>query len=369
MVLWIGMLAGVLELPMAFDDVTWHAHAFLFGYLGAILSGFALTAVPNWTGRLPVVGWRLAALAGLWLMGRVAMLASAVVPAWLVAVLDLASLVLLFAVLLREVVLGRNWRNLIVVAMIAVFVIGGAKFHWDAAQGESAVSASGFRIALAAALMMICVIGGRIIPSFTRNWLATNGQDARPTPPMQRFDKLTLLATLITFGAWVFAPSARSVGGAMLLIAALHVARLARWKGLATLSEPLVWILHVAYFFVPLGAIALGGALLWPDVIAPSAAQHVWMAGAVGLMTLAVMTRATLGHSGRPLKATRGTIAIFVALIMAVCARVFAGMLPDMAQGLYMAAAMLWVAAFLGFVLIYGPMLLRPKRQAKSANT
>jgi uncharacterized protein involved in response to NO len=361
------MLAGVLELPMAFDDVTWHAHAFLFGYLGAILSGFALTAVPNWTGRLPVVGWRLAALSGVWVLGRVAMLASAYLPAWLVAALDLASLVLLFAVLLREVVLGRNWRNLIVVAMIAVFVIGGAKFHWDAAQGESAESASGFRIALAAALMMICVIGGRIIPSFTRNWLAAQRRDARPAPPMQRFDKIVLLATLGALCAWVLAPRAPIVGVAMLLIAALHVLRLARWKGGATLSEPLIWILHVAYFFVPLGAMALGVSLLWPAVIAPSSAQHLWMAGAVGVMTLAVMSRATLGHSGRALVASRGTVGMFVALIGAVLARVVAGIVPDLAQGLYTVSGVLWCGAFLAFVLSYGPMLLRPKQQPKSA--
>ncbi len=358
MIFWVLMLAGRLSLPTRFDPMSWHAHEFLFGTLGAILAGFLLTAVPNWTGRLPVTGWRLGALALVWAAGRAAVAMSALLPVGVAAVVALAFPVILGSVILREIVVGRNWRNLVVLAVLSVFALADALYLLDAAHGRVAAQGIGLRLGVASIVMLIALIGGRIIPSFTRNWLVSVGDAARPTPPMQRFDQLVLLVTVGTLVMWVLWPVAESTGIALLVMGVLHALRLARWQGWRTVSEPLVLVLHAGYGFVPLGAVAIGCAALWPGSIAPGAAMHLWMAGAAGLMTLAVMTRATLGHTGQTLTAGRGTVAIYLLMILSLLARLGAAVWPDL-PWLISAAALSWICAYGGFAVLYGPMLLR----------
>ncbi len=359
MALWVPMLAGHLSLPTAFDPVSWHAHEFLFGYLSAVIAGFLLTAVPNWTGRLPIVGWPLAGLFALWLIGRVAVLVSQHLPPLGVALADLALLLALAAVIGREIVAGRNWRNLIVLAMLAAMAIGNAVFHWEAARSAYAAQGHGLRIGLGAVVLMIAVIGGRIVPSFTRNWLVKRPPGRLPVPPMQRFDKLALLALLAALLCWAAVPDQPVTGVLLLLAGALHAARLARWAGERTLAEPLVAVLHLGYAFVPLGALAIGAEILAPGHFGVAAAQHLWMGGAAGLMTLAVMTRATLGHTGQALTAGAGTVGIYAALVLAVLARLAAGLRPDQAPFLHMVAGAAWMLAFAGFAGSYGRILLQ----------
>ncbi|MGV8950850.1 MAG: NnrS family protein, partial [Cypionkella sp.] len=253
MLLWVLMISGVITLPTAFDPVSWHAHEFLFGYLSAISAGFLLTAVPNWTGRLPIVGWPLAGLFAIWVAGRLAVAFSAMLPAVLVALVDLALPVTLGFMIGREIVAGKNWSNLIVLGMLAVFAVANATFHWEAAIGGNAAQGYGLRLGLGAGLMMVAVIGGRIVPSFTRNWLAKRGAGRLPTPPMRRFDKvalLLLLAALLLWGLW---PAHAASGWALLVVGIVHAARLVRWAGYRTVAEPLVFVLHLAYGFLPLG--------------------------------------------------------------------------------------------------------------------
>lgn len=363
MLLWVPMLAGGISLPTAFDPVSWHAHEFLFGYVSAVVGGFLLTAVPNWSGRLPVVGWPLAGLVGLWLIGRVAVMFSAGWPPLVIAILDLAGMTTLWAYLAREIILGRNWKNLVVLAIMSVLILGNAVFHWEAAQGYYAASGYGLRIGLGAGIMLIALIGGRIVPSFTRNWLVKARLPARPAP-MGAFDKTAVLITLVAIGLWVAAPALPATGLLLILCGGLQAGRLWRWRGWHARSEPLVWILHVAYGFIPLGALAIGAAILWPDQFGTIAAQHLWMAGAIGTMTVAVMTRATLGHTGQALKAGKGTVLIYVAILGSVVARFLAGVFPAQAWGFYDLAGALWCLGFLGLSLIYGPALLRPRAKA-----
>ncbi|WP_323771841.1 NnrS family protein [Antarctobacter sp.] len=355
MVLWIMALSGALDLPTRFDPVSWHAHEFLFGYLGAVLAGFLLTAVPNWTGRLPLVGWPLAALFALWGAGRVAVLISAFLPPGIAAGTDLAFPLVLGAVILREIVAGKNWRNLMVLGLLTIFTVANALFHLEAARGDYAAQGTGLRLGLATAIMMIGVIGGRIIPSFTRNWLVKEGRAARPTPPMQRFDKAVLLASVAGLLLWVLLPLEPITAVLLLAVGALHLMRLSRWQGQHTGAEPLVWVLHVAYAFIPMGAIALGLAGLTGTGTA--AAQHLWMAGAIGSMTLAVMTRATLGHSGQPLLADRWTLAIYLSFFGSVTARFGADAVPVLIH----VSGLLWLIAFGGFAVAYGRLLLRER--------
>ncbi len=355
--LWLAMLAGKLELSSAFDPVSWHAHEALFGYLGAVLAGFLLTAVPNWTGRPPLAGWPLAGLLTLWVLGRIAVAASEWLTPLAVALIDLSCPVVLAVFVLREIVVGRNWRNLVVIAMIGVFVAGNALFHREVADGAYAASGYGLRVGLAAAIMMISVIGGRIVPAFTRNWLAARDGQVLPAA-FGRLDGLALALTLLAMAAWVAIPDTPETGYLLLASGLAQALRLSRWRGLDTGREPLLWILHVGYAFVPLGMLGVGAAILWPDTLAPASAQHLWTAGAIGVMTLAVMTRATLGHSGRELKAGSGTAAFYLLVVASVFVRLAGGMLPEHAMTLWTLAGLLWCSGFAGFVLAYGRLLL-----------
>lgn len=361
MALWAAMMAGAEPLPLAYDPVSWHAHEFLFGYLGAVIAGFLLTAVPNWTGRLPVVGWSLAVLAGFWLAGRVAIATSGFWPPGWVAATDLAFQALLVLYLSREILAGRNWKNLIILGLLLAFLAGNLLFHRDAMAGRLSPDAVGIRLALATSILLIAVIGGRIVPSFTRNWLVKRGDPRRPAAPMQLFDRLSLIALLLALLLWVLRPDHPATGAALLAGGALHLARLARWQGLATLREPLLWVLHLAYAFVPLGTLTLGAALFSDSFQLATGSLHIWTIGAIGLMTLAVMTRATLGHTGAALQAGVLTATLYLALPAALACRLAAAIAPD-PDPFFAAASLLWIVAFLGFAALYGPRLLRARK-------
>lgn len=362
MAVWLPMLAGWVRLPSTFDPVSWHAHEALFGYLGAVFAGFLLTAVPNWTGRPPLAGWPLAGLLALWVLGRIAVAMSEWLTPLGVALMDLSCLLVLGGYVTREIVAGRNWRNFIVIAMIGVFVAGNALFHWELAGDAIAASGYGLRIGLAAAIMMISVVGGRIVPAFTRNWLAARGASVLPAA-FGRLDGLALAFTLLALVAWVANPDGKETGYLLLAAGLAQAVRLSRWRGRDTGREPLLWILHVGYGFVPLGMLGMCVSIMWPDTLPPASAQHVWMAGAVGVMTLAVMTRATLGHSGLDLTAVSGTSAIYALVIASVLARLAGGVLPELAMALRALSAFLWCGGFAGFVLLYGRLLISPAQR------
>ena len=360
MALWVPMLQGLISLPSAFDPVSWHAHEALFGYLGAVLAGFLLTAVPGWTDRRPLAGWPLLGLLALWVLGRVAVATSEHLAPWAVAAIDVSCLVVLAAYVLREIVTAGNWRNLVVIALIGVFVAGNALFHREAAEGLYAASGHGLRTGLAAAVVLISLIGGRIVPAFTRNWLVARGGEALPAG-FGRLDKLALILTLVALAVWVLLPEEPETGYLLLAAGVLQAGRLARWRGPDTAGEPLVWSLHLGYAFVPLGMLAMGATILRPDWLPPASAQHLWMAGAIGTMTLAVMTRATLGHTGRELTAGAGTAAVYLSVAASVLARLAGGAFPDWSMPLWTLSAVLWCCGYAGFVLLYGRTLIGPE--------
>ncbi len=361
---WLVLLTGRAPLPAAFDAIDWHVHVFLFGYLSAVISGFLLTAVPNWTGRLPVVGWPLAGLVALWLMGRLAVMLGGGWPALTVALVDLALPLVLIGFLAREISTGRNWRNLPVLGLMAIFACANAIFHWEAAQG-SAHDGYGLRLGLAAVLMLIALIGGRIVPSFTRNWLARQKAVRLPVP-FNRADGGVMALTGAALLAFVLAPHGVATAALCLGAGGANVWRLTRWEGRQTGAEPLVWVLHVAYAMLALGFLTVGAAAL--DLLPQSGARHVWLAGAIGLMTLAVMTRASLGHAGLPLTAGRPVAALYLALIGATCARFLAGFWPAEIWLLHL-SAFLWIVAFGGFSVLYWPILMRPKQAARPVSS
>lgn len=371
---------AALALPSLFTPTAWHAHSLLFGFVPAVVAGFLLTAVPNWTGRLPVVGWPLVALAGLWLVGRLAVLCSAWLGPLPTALLDLAFLVALLVAITREIVAGRNWRNLKLPVVVLLMIVAGALFHADHARYGRAEAAE--RLALAATVFLIMLIGGRIIPSFTTNWLKARHAVRLPVPH-NRFDQFCMVAAAVALLGWVglawhargsqppASPSwaTAGVGGLMLLCAALHLARLARWRGgPLTWREPLVAVLHLAYAFVPLGLGLTGASLVLQDGPVASAGLHAWTAGAIGLMTLAVMTRASLGHTGHALTARAGTVVIYGLALLAALLRITVALQPRFTVLGLPLAALCWSAAFGLFAVLYGPMLSRPRTDADAVS-
>ena len=364
--LWLAQFLGYLQLPTRFDPLAWHLHEMLFGFVLAAAAGFLLTAIPNWTGRLPVRGGPLAALAALWLLGRAATLVSALLPAWLAVAADLAFPLVLFAVAAREVAVGRNWRNLPTLAPVAVLVAADLLMHLEAL-AVPVPGGLGWRLGMAAPLLLIAVIGGRIVPSFTRNWLAKRKSPRLPAP-QGLVDKAALGLLAPALLLWAALPGSPASAGLLLLAALAQAWRLSRWTGLATWAEPLLFILHLGYAWLAAGLALLGLSIL-TEAVPPSAALHALTAGAITVMILAVMPRVTLGHTGRALTAGRTTLAAFLLINAAALARVGAAWLPEFLIELLALAAACWIAAFGLFLLVYGPMLLtrRPSEAGRAA--
>ena len=350
---WLPVFTGELALASAFAPRDWHVHEMLYGYVPAVVTGFLLTAIPNWTGRLPLQGGPLMILFAAWFLGRVAVTFSATIG-WLPAmVIDGGFLLLVAAAAAREIIAGGNWSNLKVVSLIALLAVGNICFHLEAHYAGAADYS--IRVGLAVVAMLITLIGGRIVPSFTRNWLARENPGRLPVP-FNHFDAIVIAASAATLLLWIVIPQSPATGAASIIAGILQSIRLARWAGDRTMRERLVLVLHLGYAFIPLGFMLLGAASF--DLVPMAAGIHAWGGGAAGTMTLAVMTRASLGHTGRILIASPATQALYLAVVLAGLTRVTASL--DAAQGLPLipTAAALWTAAFLGFVVAYGPTLI-----------
>lgn len=353
--LWLPLLTGQLELPTSFTPIEWHVHELIFGYVPAVIAGFLLTAVPNWTGRLPVTGMPLMLLFLIWLSGRIAILSSAFIGAGFAGAIDLAFLAALGAVIAREIIADKNTRNLKVLAVVGLLLAGNAAFHVEAAYGIG--DGHGTRVGIASTILLIMLIGGRIIPGFTRNWLARENPGRLPTPA-NRFDGAVIVISALTLASWIAVPEAKLTALVSVIAGFSNLARLIRWAGDRTSGEPLVAILHIAYAFVPAGFLLLALSIWRPDIVMPAGATHAWTTGAIGLMTLAVMTRASLGHTGQALTATIPITLIYIMAGTAAIARLFAAFSVSTELMLHLSAGA-WVLAFWGFVVVYAPLLLR----------
>lgn len=355
--IWLSMYFSGQGLPGTFPGLHWHAHEMLFGYLQAVVAGFVLTAIPNWTGRLPLSGWPLAGLVLLWTAGRAAC-AGLPDPFAAMAVDAAFPAVLAFAVW-REVVAGRNWKNAPVAVMISLFGMANVLDH--AANFDLVAHGLGIRLALASIAMLLALIGGRIVPSFTRNWLVKQGGTNLPAS-FGMLDKAALATTATACMAWIAVPDAAFAGFALILAGGLLGARLARWRAHRTAVEPIVLILHVGYGWLAVALALLGLASVagMPE----SAALHALTAGAIGTMTLAVMTRASLGHTGREIVADRSVVASYVAITAGAILRVSAPFAGDWYAPVLVAGGALWSAAFLLFAIRYAPILWGRRRGA-----
>lgn len=356
MALWLGFVSGAFAIAGSYGSIAWHAHELLIGYTSAAIAGFLLTAIPNWTSRLPVRGGPLLALFILWVAGRVALLAVDWTGLVAAMVVDSLFLVVFALAILREIVAGRNWRNLKTVALVLLLASANIGFHAEVYFNGAPDYSERAIIAIIIGLIML--VGGRIVPSFTRNWLARQNA-ARLPASFGRFDTASIVVSGVALAFWVVLPVSTWSGAGLLAAGALQAARVSRWAGLHTWPEPLVLVLHCGYACVPLGFLLVGTATLWPEMIPATGALHAWTVGAVPLMTLAVMTRATLGHTGHALTASIPTRIVYAAAVVAVLTRIAASLLPGVTLALLSLAALCWLVAFGGFAIFYGPKLLQ----------
>lgn len=359
MTLWIAAVSGVVDIGGSYGAHSWHAHEMIFGFSSAILAGFLLTAVPNWTGRLPVSGWPLFFLFALWLCGRLVLLAPDLIHPWVAVMVDSLFLPTLLFICAREVIAGKKWKDLKIVGGLFALSLANVYFHYEVMTDGHADL--GVRLAIAAYVVLVTVVGGRMIPSFTRNWINRLGRTDFPAP-YSHFDTAAILTGVVAMAIWVLSPESAITAIAAFIAAAMHLSRLSRWRGWTTLSDMLVGVLHVGYLFVPLGFIGIGLSAL--GIFDYVASLHVLNIGTVAGMMLAVMTRATRGHTGRVLTASRMTTLSYGAIFLCAIVRPIAAVFADYTMPIYALAGACWIAAFSLYLVEYGPMLVNERRKA-----
>jgi uncharacterized protein involved in response to NO len=360
--LWLSLWTGVLALPLTLAPSHFHAHEMLFGFAAAALGGFLLTAVPNWTGQGPVRGRALLLLVLAWLAGRVAMVLSGMLDPRVVAAADLAFIPLLAAFQAPSIVVRGARRNLVFVAILLALFAANLGVHLEAL-GIAGTASWGLRLGLNLFVLAVTLVGGRVVPAFTQGGLKAQGIPVAISP-LPRLD----IAAILAVAAMTIAEAARApdaaIGALAALAAAANLARLSRWRGHLTLRWPLLWVLQLgmAWLVAGLALKAAAGFGLVPEVMA----LHALGAGAVGTMTLAVMTRATLGHTGRELVAVPGSAVAYLSVGVGALLRVIAPLLPDAQFVLTVAGGAIWAAGFVLFLWLYGWMLLSPRPDGRS---
>ncbi len=341
----------------------WHAHEMLFGFVVAAIAGFLLTAVPSWTGSRGFAGRPLIALVALWLAGRVAMALVDSMPFWIAAGIELSLLPMLLALLAPPIVRARN-RNLPILAVVTVFWLIDAAFMRAVQTGDVLLAAGAARVGIDLVLILVVVIGGRIVPAFTSNSLRRAGAEALPVT--RGWIEGAAIGSVVLIALCDLVSPASVATGVLAAIAAVaHAARLAGWRSFRVRGEPILWALHVAYAWIPLG-LALQALWLLGDFGFAAKWQHAITYGAFGTMILAVMTRASLGHTGRPLVVARPIAMAYALLTLGGLLRVFGGAwTPDYYLVALTASGLAWTLAFLIFVWIYGPILMSPRADGR----
>ena len=352
---WALILTGWTDSPFRYAPHDWHVHEMLFGFLPAVITGFLLTAMPNWTDRPPLRGAPLLALLALWLAGRLTIAMPWPTP-FVAALIDAGYLAVLAAIVWREIIAGKAWDRAPIGIVISLYAAANILFHVLALRGEETDLPE--RMAVALMMLLLTLIGGRVTPSFTSDYLTERGLPDQ-LPSFSRYDGLSILLTVVAALSWIVQPQAIVTGWLLIAAGLAHIVRLSRWRGWLTWREPIVLILHVGYGWLTLALLIIGGATLGFG-LKPADAVHTLTTGAVGAMTMAIMTRASLGHTGRPKHADQLTVAIYTLVNVGALLRVFGPMTGLPTNLVLSAAAAAWSGAYLLFAVMYGPYLTTP---------
>jgi uncharacterized protein involved in response to NO len=352
---WIMVLAGTGDSSFLYPARDWHVHEMVFGFLPAVITGFLLTAIPNWTDRPPIRGLELLLLFTLWLAGRVLIAIPWLTPL-VSAIVDVGFLIAVAGLILREIAVSKSWDRTPIVVLVSLLACANILFHVSILSGTTTDRPE--RIAIAMVMMLLTLIGGRVTPRFTGEFLVESGRDERPAA-FSRYDGLSIALVGFAVVSWIAQPQSLVTGWTFIAAGFVNLGRLIRWYGWVTWREPLVLILHFGYGWFALSLLVMGGSIL--GIGLPNEdAVHAFTSGAVGAMTLAVMTRASLGHTGRVRHAGPMTIFIYLLVNVGAVLRVFGPMTGLSANFVLGVAASSWSGAYLLFTLVYGPILLRP---------
>lgn len=365
--IWIGIHAlngEIRNLTIAMPPHYWHAHEMLYGYGVAVVAGFFLTAVPNWTKTGALQGSALGLLVVLWILGRIAMWFSGLLPNWLVALCDLAFIPALLITVIGALVHRGSKRNWIFFPILVLLFAGNGLVHGEQLGWFDDTLVKGHRLALDTIILLITILGGRVIPAFTTNTL----RNAKPhktvtTLPVSRgpIEMVSMASVIGLLAANIFDAPSTWIGGMALLAAAVHAVRLSGWQSLRTLDTPILWVLHLGYLWLIIGFALIGLSEL-TDYMSPNTALHALTIGAVGTLTVGVMSRAGLGHTGRPIVARRIVVAAYICLSLAAVVRISVSTLPfDYYNYLLMGSGVLWMVGFCCLVWVYLPILTTPR--------
>ncbi len=362
MLVWVAALHGAALPDGPLPIVQWHAHEMIAGFIGAAISGFLLTAVPNWTGRRGYAGAPVVMLAALHLAARLVLLPGSPVPMPVAAVVALLPLPALLLTILPALIAAGTPRLYGPPVLVLAFWSGDVLMLAEAAGWTADSFATGQVLSLNVALALVGLIGGRIVPSFTLSALRRAGA-APGSPPWPWIDRVAMIALVAVVVGDLLAYGSPATGAIAAIAAAATFARLVRWHGLATLGQPILWVLHLAYLLVPT-ALATKAALLLADAPWAMYWLHLQSSGAIALMILAVMTRATLGHTGRDLVAPPLAVAAYALLPLAALTRAFGVAVMPYTAALAIAGTA-WVVAFMLYLIAFAPMLLTRRPDGK----
>ncbi len=352
--LWLFAFFGKIALPTRYYGTAWHGHEMVFGFAVAVIAGFLLTAARNWTGEQTTSGARLGALVGLFVAARVLVLFSARVPAALVAAVDVAFLPVVAIALAMPIVKKKNWRNLGFVPLLLALSATNVLFHASPLHASLAL-----RVALDVILMIIVVMGGRVIPSFTASALKF---EVRKTP---RLDWLSLIAMGAVTLLELLPIDPRALGVAAIVAGVANGLRMVSWRSLATRGHPILWVLHVGYAWIAAGLVLKGVATFVPGWIS-TAPMHALAVGAIATLILGMITRVSLGHTGRMLFVTTSIAAAYGVLTLAAVLRALGPLVtPSFYPWLLIASGVAWTLAFAIFTLVYFPILIAPRIDGK----
>ena len=359
LVIWLSVYIGGVNLATYFGAVLWHGHEMIFGYTTAVIAGFLLTAVPNWTGIATPEGKPLAALATLWVAARVLPFFSKSVPHWFIATVDIAFLPVLAGILAIPLLQARQQRNLVVLLLLGVLAIANVMMHLEALDVTSGTARRGIELAINLILLLIVLVGGRVIPFFAERAVAGMSVRRWPVVEAAAFGSVILL----TVTALVY-PEPRFVGllGAFAFLS--HAVRLSGWYSKRIWTVPILWVLYLGYGWLVLGFALQTLAML--GVVSRFLSLHAFTVGAIGVLTLGMMARVALGHTGRAMKAAKPMVVAFVLINLAAFLRVVPPIaFPDGYLYFVGASGVLWIMAFSIFLYLYTPMLFAPRVDAQ----
>jgi len=342
----------------------WHSHEMLFGFIGAAVAGFVLTAVPSWTGSRGFAGAPLIVLVILWFAGRIAFVFFNAIPFIFVALAEMLFLPAVIATIAPSLFRTRN-RNMVLLLVIAAFWAADLVFLQAVHAGDVAAASAALRAGINVILLLLTIIAGRVVPSFTANALRKRGLDV-PLRSTKTIERGVFVAMIAYLAVDLFQASHMLIVVVSAIAAALHFVRMTGWHSFKSRHDPIVWILHIAYLWLPIGltlrALFLGGGFAWAAYW-----QHALAAGAAATMILAIMTRASLGHTGRPLVVAPAITVAYISIVLAIAVRVFGpALLPVSYKTIVLAAGSLWVLTFLLFAIVYAPILLGPRVDGKN---